>query len=140
MNMKKHFVEFASPGTFFAESTTQEIDAWDVDAAKEMAHSIKERYGATPYGFRFITRGREDNELDSKVIARSHMYYLGGKVETYEEVVARNDPSESILRSNMRMNGYDRIIVNTNSWKATLPLEKDDVVLEWSSRGKSVGA
>lgn len=129
--MKKHFVVFYSPGTFFAESTTKEIDAWDVNQAKEMARVIKERHGATPYGFQFITRGRTDEDLDSKVIDRSPMYYLGGKVETYEEVVARNDPKEEILRSNMKCNGYDRIITNTNSWKITQPLGDNDIVLQW---------
>jgi hypothetical protein len=31
----------------------------------------------------------------------------------------------------MKNNGYDRVIINTNSWKVTLPLKKKDVVLEW---------
>ena len=31
--------------------------------------------------------------------------------------------------THMENNGYDRIVVNTNSWKWTQPLEQDDVVL-----------
>jgi hypothetical protein len=129
--MQQHYVIFYSPGTFVAEQTTNPIDAWDVDAAMDAAHFIKERHGATPYGFRFITRGRGPDDLDAKEIARSCLYYLGGKVETLAEVEARNDPKEDILRSNMRCNGYGRIIVNDNSWRWTQPLEESDIVLDW---------
>jgi len=59
------------------------------------------------------------------------MYYLGGKIETLAQVEARNDPSEHILRSNMRCNGWKRIIVNDNSWRFTAPLNDDDVVLDY---------
>lgn len=129
--MKKHFVTFLSPGTFVAETSEVSIDSWDVDKAKEMAKDIIERYNARPYGFLFTTRGRGPADLDSKETARSHIYFLGGKVETLAEVKARATSNDSILLSNMECNGYDRIITNCNSWKATLPLGKDDVVLEW---------
>jgi hypothetical protein len=130
--MKKHFVTFFSPGTFVAEDTTKPIDSWDVEAAKAMATEITERYGATPYGFRFTTRSRGYEDLDSKVTATSPMYYLGGKVETLEQVKARATKDDRILVSNMEINGYERIITNDNSWRWTQPLEPDDVVLEWS--------
>lgn len=129
--MIAHFVHFLSPGTFVSEESINPIDKWDVEVAKVMARSIHERHGATPYGFYFTTRTRGPDDLDSKQSARSATYYLGGTVETYDQVVARNDPKEEILRSNMRVNGYDRIIVNTNSWKFTGALKPDDVVLEW---------
>jgi hypothetical protein len=128
--MQKHFVTFLSPGTFVSETTERPIDSWDVEAAVKMAREIKERHGAVPYGFRFTTRTRGDDDLDSKVTDKSPIYYLGGKVQTRAEVEARNAPDEAILRSNMRSNGYDRIIVNTNSWRFTAPLEADDIVLD----------
>lgn len=126
-----HFVTFYSPGTFVAEDTTLPIDAWDVPTAKAMATDITERHGATPYGFRFTTRGREADELDSRVIARSPMYFLGGVVETLDQVKARATEADRILIGNMEGNGYARIITNTNSWRWTQPLRDDDVVLEW---------
>ena len=129
--MKKHFVEFFSPGTFVSEVSEKPIDEWDVKKACKMARSIKERHGATPYGFQFVTRSRGPKELDSKEVKRSNMYYLGGKVETLAQVEARNDPKEEILRSNMRCNGYGKIIINNNSWKTTMPLSDGDVILEW---------
>lgn len=130
--MKKHFVIFYSPGTFVSETTEREIDSWDVEQAMEIARTVKERHGATPYGFRFTTRSRADDELDSKVTERSNMYFLGGKIRHLDFIILENKPDEQILISNMRNNGWDRVIENTNSYKITQPLEKDDVVLEWT--------
>ncbi len=115
------------------EETTKPIDTWDVERAKQMARSITERHGATPFAFQFITRERGDADLDSKETARSQRYYLGGKVETVEDVKRRADPSERILLANMVGNGWGRIITNTNSWRVTQPLEDGDVVLDWSN-------
>lgn len=133
MKVEKHFVVFYSPGTFVAETNERPIEAWNVDQAVEMARNVLQRHNATPYAFRFITRGREDADLDSKQIASSHYYFLGGKVESLEEVEARNDPKEETLRFNMRANDYKRIITNTNSWRWTQPLEDEDVVLDFTS-------
>jgi hypothetical protein len=138
--MQKHFVTFYSPGTFVAEQTERPIDSWNVEEASEMAHAITERYGAKPYGFQFTTRCRGDGDLDSKEIARSPFYHLGGRVETLAEVEARNDPKEETLRFNMRGNGYDRIVVNDNSWRSTRPLGETDVVLDWKPQPKPEAA
>lgn len=129
--VSKHFVTFYSPGTFTAEQSTKPIADWNVNTAMAMADTIGERYGATPYGFRFTTRTRGDHDLDSKVSKESAFYWLGGIVETRAEVEARNDPKEEILRANMRCNGFDRVITNTNSYRWTMPLNKGDVVLDY---------
>ena len=128
--MERHFVTFYSPGTFVSEATERPIDSWDVEKAVVMAGEIVERYGARPYGFRFSTRVRRDQDLDSRETDKSGLYFLGGRVETLAEVEARNDPKEEILRANMRGNGYDRIVVNDNSWRSTMPLGPKDVVLD----------
>ncbi len=127
--MKQNFVQFFSPGTLFAEITEKEIKEWDIGKAKRMSKSIEERYGATPYAFQFLTRAREDNELDSKIIKKSPMYFVNCRVETLDEVLKRNDPKERILRSNMKNNGYDRIAVTTKGWKFTQPMGERDVCL-----------
>lgn len=129
--MSKHFVQFYSPGTFVSEVTEKPIDEWNVEAAAAMAHAISERHGATPYGFRFITRARADDELDSKQVASSGIYYLGGRVETLAEVEARNDPKEEVLRTNMRLNNIERVIINDNSWRFTGPFTERDTLLDW---------
>ena len=118
----KHFVTFYSPGSFVAEMNTQPIASWDPTLAQKMA-------SPNHYGFRFFTKGRTDLELDSKEIASSRMYYVNSIVETLEEVVARNDPSERILRENMECNEW-KAIVRTNMGKGWCqPLYDGDVVL-----------
>jgi hypothetical protein len=129
--MEQHFVTYYSPGTFVAETSIRKIDSWDVDEAMRVARSIGERYNATPYGFRFSTRSRGDEDLDSKVTKESPMYYLGGKVETLAEVKRRATEKDRILVSNMEGNGYKRIITNDNSWRWTQPLNDDDIVLDY---------
>lgn len=130
--MEKNFVEFYSPGTFVSEVTVKEIESWDVKKAVEMAKTIKERYNAVPYGFRFTTRTRGPNDLDSHESAKSNLYYLGGRVETRKEVEERNDPKEEILRNNMRINNIEKIIINENSWRFTAELNPDDVILDFN--------
>lgn len=128
--IKKHFVTFFSPGTFMAETTEKPITSWNVEEAVEMARGIKERYGAVPYAFQFQTRGRTAKDLDSRVLKTSGYYFLGGEVFTVADIEKRNDPNEKILLSNMINNHYKKIVVNTNSWKWTQPLNAGDVVLD----------
>jgi len=130
--MHQHFVTYMSPGTMFPETTSRTVNAWDSAKAAEAARGIKERHGATPYGFYFTTRARKEDELDSREVARSPVYYLGGKIETMAEIESRADTKDEILLSNMRANGWDKILVNTNSYKTCLPLAPTDVVLDWT--------
>ncbi|WP_417814038.1 hypothetical protein [Thalassospira alkalitolerans] len=127
--MEKHFVKFYSPGTFTAEQTTKEVADWDIATAAQMSKAVTERYGAKPYAFQFVTRSRSDDELNSKETARSNMYFISGKVETISDVEERNDPNERILLTNMKWNGYKRIITSNTPYKWTQPLNDDDVVL-----------
>jgi hypothetical protein len=127
-----HFVTFYSPGTFVSEQSQQPIDGWNIEAAKAMALTVSERYGATPYAFRFSTRSRGPADLDSKTSAASGLYYLGGTILTLAEVEARGDERDRILISNMRCNGYERVIENRNSWLFTGPLSDGDTVLDFT--------
>lgn len=127
--MEKHFVTFLSPGTFVSESTTKSIESWDVEAARAMAKEIVERHNSRPYGFRFSTRSRGPDDLDSKETATSGIYFLNGRVETMAEIEARNDPKEKILRANMRNNGIGSVVVSDTPWRSCIPLGERDVVL-----------
>lgn len=127
--MKKHFVTFFSPGTLFAEQTTEEIDSWNVKEAMTRANTITERHNATPYGFQFFTKERGEEDFDSKEIDRSVMYYVHCDIETLQEIEERNNPEDSILISNMKCNGWDKVAVTTKGWKGTYPLKEGDVVL-----------
>lgn len=126
--MKKNFVTFHSAGSFVAETTTKEIDSWNVDVAKKMAEDITERYGAKPYGFNFITKSRDDNDLDSKVSDSSGMYYINCRMLTLEDVEKEKGKS-SILYSNMECNGWNRVVTTKVGWGWTQPLGDKDIVL-----------
>lgn len=153
--MRKHQVTFYSPGTFVSESSTYPIESWDPAKAVEMAKNISERYNAKPYGFKFQTllvhAPVEDGEggrmeVPGKVVKTSGTYFLTGKLETFDEVEARNDDKERILRSNMEGNGMWIVCVNTNSYRSTMPFEEEDkvvdergVVIEEGNSSKHVG-
>lgn len=127
--IQKHFVTFKSPGMATAEQTTKEIDAWDTLKAVEMAYDILERHGAKPYGFHFSTRARSAQELDSKTIAKSGTYFMGGKITTLQEVIA--DPiNNEILIANMKGNHWDQVVTVTKGYEWTSPILKDDAVLD----------
>lgn len=136
---RKHYVTFMSPGTFFSESSSKEISEWNPAEAVKLGQGISERYGAKPYGFyfeTFITRDPVDDgeggtlEIKPKSVASSGVYYLSGKLETYDQVVDRDDPKEEILRSNMRMNRYAMLVTNTNSFRSTMPFNEKDFVVD----------
>ena len=128
--MQKHYVTFLSPGIFVAEDTTKEVPSWDIEAAKAMASSINERYGAKPYAFYFTTRSREEEDFEPKCTETSPTYYLPHcKVETIDDVRKRADPNERILLRNMEINDWSRIVTTTEGWKWTQPLHDSDIVL-----------
>jgi hypothetical protein len=138
---RREFVTFYSPGTLFAETTTKEIGERNVKVALAMAETITERYNATPYGFRFETRivaePLPDGEggtlrVDPKTVAESGTYFLGGKLVTLDEVEARDDPKESILRSNMRCNDSTIVCEVVRGYKSTHPFTDKDFVVDAS--------
>lgn len=136
---RKEFVTFYSPGTFFAETTTKPIASRDPKLAVGLAGTVLERYGAKPYGFRFETRivGGDvpDGEggvlhVEPKTVDTSGMHFLGGTVETFDEVRKRGDEKERILVSNMESNGWWIVITNTNSFRSVQPFTEADVVVD----------
>ncbi len=130
------FVTFYSPGTFVAEETRKPISSWDVEVAQRMAASIVERYDAHPYAFRFSTRTRGEDDLDSRETARSGLYFIGCRVLTKSDL----DPvSDRILIANMECNGWDRVAQTTSGWKFTQPLMPGDEVLPAAQRSAKVG-
>lgn len=136
--MRKHQVIFYSPGTLFSESSTHDIDSWDTVQAVAMAETIRARYNARPYGFVFRTLIIADDvpdgeggflHVEPKEVARSGVHFLGGRLETYSDVVARNDDKEDILRSNMRNNDYWIVCINENSFRSTMPFDEKDFIV-----------
>jgi hypothetical protein len=129
--LEKYFVTFYSPGTFVNEETTEEVESWDVEVAQKRAEEIVERYNATPFGFRFTTRSRGPDELDSRETRRSPMYYLPHcKLFEREEIEALNNPDDKILISNMRNANIERVVRTTIGWRTTHPFNDGDILLE----------
>lgn len=142
---RKHYVTFYSPGTLFAETTTKEIDGWDTREAVAMAEAIVERHGARPYAFDFKTMivagDVPDGEggtlsVEPKEVARCGMHFLGGRLETLDDVEARNDPKESILRANMRANPMPIVVVVERGYRSTHIFSERDVVVD--AEGKAI--
>lgn len=128
--MEKHFVKFFSPGIFVHEETEKEINSWDVEVAKEMSKVIIERHQSHPFAFQFITRGRSDTELNSKVVNKSGLYYINGIVKTLQEIEAENDPENETLLWNMRVNKYNKVVTTTSPWEFTSVFNDEDCVVE----------
>ena len=139
--VEKHFVTFMSPGTFVSEATTKPIEAWATRKAVEIGDGIVERHGAKPYGFRFETRlctdpvpdGRGGTlKVEQKTIATSGMHFLGGRLETLDDVDRRADPKENVLRMNMSGNETWIVCIIDRGYRSTIPFEEKDVIVNAS--------
>lgn len=133
---QKHFVEFFSPGTLFAEQSTRPIESWDTAQAVELANGITERHGAKPYGFRFVTKIVSDPVSDGqggfldvipKQTAHSGTHFLGGELKFYDDIP--EECETTILRSNMRCNEYPIVIENRNSYRSMQPFDEKDCIV-----------
>lgn len=136
--MRKHQVTFYSPGSFVSEQSTRDISEWDPAIAAKLAHTIVERHGAKPYGFRFQTilahEPIEDGEggtlaVYPKMVEESGLYHLNSELRFFHQIAADDDPNERILLSNMRCNGWWIVAENRNSWRSVLPFEERDFVV-----------
>lgn len=138
---QKHYVTFSSPGTMFAEQSSREIDSWSPELACRLAKEINERHGSKPYGFQFETRLVADPVSDGqggtlkvqpKTISKSGTYFITGTILRLDEIP--ETPENSILRSNMRSNGYPVVIENCNSWKSVNPFNSGDFLVDWDGK------
>ena len=117
---KELYVEFQSPGSLVSEIDSKKVKSKDLKAVITIAKSIKQRGGASPYGFLF----RDGNGRQ-----KGFFYYITGTLLRYEEVPIINE--NSILRSNMFCNEWPIVIENRNSYRITRPFEKTDAIVDW---------
>jgi hypothetical protein len=132
---KNHYVVYRSPGTLFSEESQRRVESWDVVKATQMAREITERHGAKPYAFLFKTMlealpveaDGEKLNVEPKEIDRSPLHHLGGEVVRYDDVA--DIKQNSILRDNMRCNGYPLVIQTRHSYLSTQPFGEKDLVV-----------
>lgn len=67
--------------------------------------------------------------VQPKTLAESAFHYLGGRIETLDEVEARNDPKEEILRCNMR-NHTPLVVVVEKRFRSTMPFEAKHFIVD----------
>ena len=123
--VRKMYIEFLYPGSFFNESSTQEVQTRDLSKIKVPKNA---------FGFRFfdiisvvvVVDGKKV-ELTSERTNLSSMNYYGGKLYTLAELKLEF-PNERTLISNMECNGWLKVIrCRTGNWQ---PFEKTGVFVE----------
>lgn len=89
----------------FIVSDSDEFRMADTSNVRKVAKKVAEKYGGRAYGFRrcFYLKGKQ-HFIDKGWV------YLNGTVRTAKDVLAGNDPSEQILRNNVRINGMKAVI------------------------------
>ena len=97
------FVKFWFQGAFFDEDSSKQVNARDIGALDIPARA----YALEFYDIRVTT----DNGvvLKSSPLNESSRFFIGGRVMTYDEIVAEM-PDSQILIDNMRINRWSRVI------------------------------
>lgn len=126
--MKKHYILFYTPNHWPALETWVEVEphqAEDVEHAKKLAPTVVSFKGITPDSFEFVTRGRTDEELDSRIISRSCTYFLGGRKISVKDLRVES-PQHFVLRHTLCDD--DEVIVDTK-YPRLLRVKDGDVLL-----------
>lgn len=131
IKVEKCFVTFLSPGTFLQETTTKPIDSWDVEIAKKMADTIIERHAARPYGFFFTKRSRGAEDLDSKQVDKSGIFYIKDRCQimTLDQIKERKDSSDAMLIENMENNNLKQVVQTITGYKCIQPFSEHDMLV-----------
>ena len=108
-------VRFYSPGTFVAENDMIVFDKRNLKDIYEYSKHITQRYGAIPYAFAI-----EDEK---------GQYFLNCKIENYDTIAARNDPTEETLLWNMRCKHWPKVAKTTVGYDWTQPFEVGDSLI-----------
>jgi hypothetical protein len=121
------YIEFLYPGTFFAENSSQLVSS----------RTLPEVIPGQVTGYRFFTR--QEAMVDGEKLVGQPKDYSDwtyfGKEHTAEEVQALDDDRFRVLKSNVRINGWQRVVQTTyGNW---YPLEEADrVVAEAAGDGE----
>lgn len=137
---RTHRIESESPGSFFSEQSFHAVPERTIEAALAVLP-------ASAFRFRFYDAlaATVDVEGEPQTVRKnentSAWHYAGGTIYTLAEMEALNIAEAGrydILLSNMRGNGWDRVIhTPKGNWH---PWEDDFVYVPVPGSGESVGA
>ena len=130
--IKQHFVTFKSPGMATAEHTTKEITPGTRSRPLRWPTTYWNATAPSPTASTSPPGPAPPQELDSKNIAKSGTYFMGGKIQTLQEVMA-NPTGNKTLIENMKGNHWDQVVTVTKGHQWTSPILKDDAVLDMAS-------
>lgn len=122
--METNQVRFFVPSFVVSDTQEEKIHSWDIARAIELYQNIVQKNMRCPYGFQFLKK--EKGEL----IAESGVYFINGKVRSYQEVLKDNKEDESVLRDNMKYNQYAAIVEVRNKFLTTMPFAKNDFAID----------
>ncbi|KKU53877.1 MAG: hypothetical protein UX77_C0036G0008, partial [Parcubacteria group bacterium GW2011_GWA1_47_11] len=120
-HVRKTYIEFLYPGSFFNESSTQKVKTRDVSKVKVPKNA---------FGFKFfdilsvvVDVGGKKVKLASEQTNVSPMHYYGGKLYTVAEL--KCDLSNDLLVKNVEGEGCKKaILCRTGNWQ---PFRRTDV-------------
>jgi hypothetical protein len=120
--MKKTFVRFYYPGSFFSESSDLEVEDRDISKLNIPKNCFCLKFFDIVYG--------EIDEVETKSgeLNYSKNYFIGGKLYTLDEI-RKEFPYEDILISNMKLNNWGRLIRCRTKNRQPFD-EENDVILE----------
>jgi hypothetical protein len=112
------YIEFLYPGTFFAENSSRPVPR----------RELPEVIPGQATGYRFFTRAEAEHDGE-KLVGQPKDYsgwtYFGTE-HSAEEVQGLDDDRYRVLKSNVRINGWKRVVQTTyGQW---YPLNDDDRV------------
>ncbi|KQW72338.1 hypothetical protein [Ensifer sp. Root127] len=125
--MSTKHIRFLFDASFKSTEYVVETSSWDVEAAAGIAHRLTLERGVQPYAFWFESR-EPGHGPEPKI---SGTYYLGGKLQTLDELRAENDPSAVIMIHHLEARGIERVVTTNCPCLASFPFRDGDHILEW---------
>jgi hypothetical protein len=133
-------VTYLSPGSFFSESSYYDFKTFSIKAFCAKAKKIKERHGASPYGFTWeklsipvktpVVDGYEVT-VKPKVLKKTKgICWITGDLVFRHELIK---DEEQIFASNLLSKGGVGII-NRNSHRFSYFFEEEDIIVDWDGK------
>ena len=121
-----HFVTYLFSPDSCSKPITVPSPAWDPRHAIERIDTVCGTHRHRPHRFYFTTPHDANHGFTNPT--RSHMYYLGGFVETQQQVLERTSPQSPLYRSMVDKNVHQVVTIQRDTIH-TYPLTPNDIVM-----------